>query len=449
MILDTEERKTQSLIALARNYYAGDQIVYLTDRQAAWLALHGHDVSFNVNVSAMVVDAVVERLSVLGFKTSDPELATAVDSWWRLARMDALSAEVHLYGVRDGEELVIADWNAAENRPDYILHPRYVDKTAGGDSFGVWMEYADGNVYGRAERAAKRWSDLDERGSVRERMTVYYPERIEKFYLAGGQWKPLEIEGEAWPLPWTSNGQPIGIPVAHFRNPGQESELKNIVPIQDALNKSWIDLLASADNSAFRLLVALGFVPTTDGAEPKSDGSNLLKILPGQMLATRKKPGEADLKSIEPSDLDSLLNLEERLVYKIASISSTPLSRFKVTGQVASEGTLKQQEGPLLAKIEKRQILFGDAWEDLMHISTRLSNAFGGTALDDDADLETLWRPAATRDETDELNRADIKKNKLGVPTETIWSEIGYTAEQSMAMKETPEFKNLTFGNYP
>ena len=47
---DPHEQKKQSLIALARRYYDGDQTVYLTNRQKAWLDLHGGAVRFNVNV---------------------------------------------------------------------------------------------------------------------------------------------------------------------------------------------------------------------------------------------------------------------------------------------------------------------------------------------------------------------------------------------------------------
>ena len=448
-MLDEEERAAQSLIVLARRYYDGDHDVYLTDRQKAWLELHGSDVKFTVNHCPTVVDAVVERLSVTGFKLPDnqSELSTRLWQWWRLARMDAISSECHLQAVRDSEAFVIANWLPEEKRPEYILHPRYVDTLAGGDGFGMWMDYPDGNLFTKPEKANKRWSDHDEKGNARERLTVYYPERIEKFYLKSGKWEKLELEGEAWPLPWVTNqGRPIGIPVAHFFNPGLKSELRDIIPIQDAYNKEWLDLLAAGDTTAFRILVMLGFRPTTDGAEPKADGSNLLKVAPGQQIATTKGPGQADAKAIEAADLSSLLSLEERLVRTMATISDTPLSRFQISGQVAAEGTLKQQEGPLVSKVEKRQMLFGDSWEELERITMALSNAFGGTNDDTTLEIETQWKSAATRDDANEIKIAQGKK-ELGATREQVLSEVGYTAEQIKQMKADPDWnaKTATF----
>jgi len=48
----------------------------------------------------------------------------------------------------------------------------------------------------------------------------------------------------------------LGVPVVHFRNNDQgydygASELSSVIPLQNALNKTIIDLLASADTSAF------------------------------------------------------------------------------------------------------------------------------------------------------------------------------------------------------
>src|ERR1700752_1891197 len=102
-MLDPEERKAQNLILLARQYYDGDQPVFMTDRQEAWLKQHGSDVQFTVNHCPTVVDAVVERLQVTGFTMVDDELAKTNWEWWKAMRMDNTQNETHKWAVRDGE----------------------------------------------------------------------------------------------------------------------------------------------------------------------------------------------------------------------------------------------------------------------------------------------------------------------------------------------------------
>lgn len=440
MTATDEERKHQGVIALARKYYDGEQTVYLTTRQKAWLDLHPGKVQFTVNVSATVVDAVVERLRVTGFDAGQEgaPLAETLWGWWTANRMDAVQTEVHRAAVRDGEAFVLTAWNNATKRPDFVYHPRFVDRQAGGDAFGMWVEYENDDPFNAAQRAVKQWSELID-GKPRTRRTVFYPERIEK-YVFDGEWRQItDAEGEPWPLPWvTRNGAPLGIPVAHFRNPALRSELVDVIPLQDALNKAWLDILAASDSTAFRMLVVLGFVPTTDGREPAEDGSNLLQIAPGQMLATRKKPGEVQITAIEPASLDPLLQVEERIVQRVAQVSDTPLSRFQFSGQVAAEGTLKQQEAPLIAKIEQRQVLFGNAWEDVADQARWQAATFGEAEIDLETELNTVWAPAAVRDQLAEIEAATGKR-ALGVPEAQLWSELGYDAAQIAEMMAMPE----------
>ena len=205
-----------------------------------------------------------------------------------------------------------------------------------------------------------------------------------------------------------------------------------------ALNKAWLDILAASDSTAFRMLVELGFVPTTDGREPAEDGSNLLQIAPGQMLATRKKPGEVEITAIEPSSLDPLLQVEERIVQRVAQVSDTPLSRFQFSGQVAAEGTLKQQEAPLIAKIEQRQVLFGNAWEDMADQARWQAATFDTAEIDLTTAINTVWAPAAVRDQLAEIEAATGKR-ALGVPEAQLWSELGYDAAQIAEMMAMPE----------
>jgi hypothetical protein len=440
---DQEEKKAQDLIVLARKYYDGDHEVYLTDRQEAWLDLHNGQIKFTVNHCPTIIDAIVERLKVTGFGLPEGnDLADQLWKWWKDNRMDIVQIEAHRWALRDGESFILVNWDKAGKLPEFILHPRFVDKSAGGKGFGMWMEYPQDNYLMKPERAIKQWEETNAEGKNQERMTIYYPDRVERYVKVKGKWAEYrENEADEWPTPWVlSDGTPIGIPVTHFINSGLISEIKEIIPLQDALNKSWLDIMAAADTTAFQMLVFLGWIPTTDGQDPKSDGSNLLKVAPGQMIGTKKSPNNVDFREISPADLTPLLDVEERIVFRMALISDTPLSRFLTSKQVSSADTLKEQDRPLVAKVQERQTRFGNAWEDTMILALRIAKAFGGMTEEiSDLELSTLWSPAEL---VDEKLQAEAKKLKqeLGVTTEQLWAELGYSEEQIEKMMESPEY---------
>jgi len=431
-----------------------------------------------VNLCADVVDSVVERLAVSGFafeteegstRTRDQLQEETIWRWWQDAKMATVAGEAHKWASRDGEAFILIDWDVERGRPRFILHPRYVDAFLTGGSgatwkdpwagYGMWMEYPFNDYLAEPIRAVKRWYEWEpETKRNVQRQTVYYADRIEKYILDGGQWLPfmenvvvrddagnvVGIADAPWPTPWVdAQGNPLGIPVAHVHNPGSKSDLDDVIPLQDGLNKQWLDLLATADSTGFRLLFTFGFVMTTDGKEPNADSSNVVKITPGSAYGTSKPKNEVDVKDIEPGDLKSLLMLEERIVFRIADVSDTPLSRFQTTHMIAAEGTLKQQEAPYVSKIMNRQTVYGDAWAWAMQMAVKLAMTFGQKSFPE-AQLRTIWKPAELRSDKDRADTAKVHA-ELGVPEEFLWSEqLGYSAEQIAKMKDTEEWKDKT-----
>lgn len=444
-----EEKQLQRNIMLARHYFDGEHEVPLTERQKEYLGFNTAKPRFAANFCRVIVNAVVERLIVDGFDSDDEILSAWAESLWQANRMDATARLVHQMAVRDGEAFLLVDWDDNEKRPRFIAHPRYVDAMQGGTGYGCKAHYPDDDDTQPMLYASKRWTETitNERGQreTRQRLTAYYPERVERYVLAttGSEagWQQYRDKGQTeWPTPWvTTAGDPLGIPAIHFRNPHLRSELWDAVPLQDAINKVLLDIMASADTSGFRLLFASGWLPTTDGALPATDGSNLLKISPGQIVGTSKDG--ASLTPIEGADLAPMLETADSLIMKLAQITDTPTGRFQMTRAVAAEGTLKQQEAPLLGKVRAREVLFGDAWEDMLYLARRLTNTFGGESIGEESLLETRWKPSESRDEAEWIATLAIKREKLMVPLEQIWSEVGYSGEQIAKMMSSPEYR--------
>lgn len=418
-------------ILRARRYYAGEHGVTLPPRLQQFIGP-----GFRLNASRTVISALVERLHLRGFGDQQPEQATArahprVAAWagavWQHNRMDARQDAVHTAALRDGETFVIVDWDVEHDQPRFSPHPRFTALEAGGDGFGVYLVHPDDDPARPPLAAVKQWAEQVD-GQQRLRRTVYYPDRVARYAHDGRGWQPYRPDDGPWPLPWLDlHGQPLGIPVVAFRNPDRRPEAWDALPLQDALNKTLIDLLSTADHSAFQVLVALGWVPTTDARPPAADGSNRLTIDPGQIIGTTRPKTEADLKALPPADLGPLLDLAQQLLLWLALVSDTPITRFITTRQVASEQTLRQQEEPLLIKVRSRQTRYGNAWEDAMQLARRLANTFGAAALPPDTPIEALWAPASRRPDPQQLTEWRTKA-ALGVPQAQLWREMGYPA---------------------
>ena len=261
-------------------------------------------------------------------------------------------------------------------------------------------------------------------------MTIYEPAKVSKFEYRGG-WIPYRDVGDkTWPIAWVDRaGKPLGIPVAHFKNPDLRPEALDAIPIQDAINKTLLDVLGAGDSTAFRIFTAFGFIPTTDGKAPEADGSNWMRIEPAAIIGTSAKgPQEASFDAIDGADLGPLLEALQQLLLYSAIVTRTPVTRFQVTGQVAAEGTLKQQNESLISKIKLRQTLFGNAWEDTLAIARRIQNAFGTeAALNEEEPFSAQWAEAETRNDLQVAQELQIKHDSLGVPLHQIWSEFGYS----------------------
>ena len=383
--IEEQEDERAAKYVMFREYYDGDHSSQLTMRLRKFLELKSGQ-EFNLNMCPIVVDALAEKLKVAGFTSDGP--ADLLALWWKKNRMDAQQAVVHLAAVRDGDTFVLVEWDNVNARPLFTQENAY-DGTA-----GMRVIYSDERRT-VPQVAIKRWTISAGLDITARRANLYFPDRIEKYVNSGPGWERFyEPDDERWPIPWVDRAsRPLGIPVVHFRNMDEgydhgKSELDNVVPMQNALNKTVIDVLAAADTTGFQVLWMTGGDP---GASTNPDGSVKpgIAIAPGSWVYNTNP--DAKIGAIEPADLDGIIKVADLWAAKIATITRTPLTLFQLTGQVAAADTIKEGRAGLISKARDRQTVFGNAWEDAMTMALRLYNTWGAGGAADDAEIAVVW----------------------------------------------------------
>lgn len=515
--LCNDDLDEQALVCEYRDYYDGDHRTELTERQQAFLdSVAGQ--KFRLNQCPNVVEALVDRLEVTGFEViaqeeeseeiPDPPaesdeaeaqpgagLADFAAMLWEENRMDAGQEEIFRQAAIDYVTYVVLDIDEA-GRITFNHNDRYTAPTATGSGTGegVKLHYATANRRWGPIFATKRWAVQSGDGAgYRRYFTVYYPDRIERYYQddreqsgskergESGWLRLVEKEGPlagVWPQPWIDQaGQPLGIPVVEFRN-GRASELSEVTPIQRALNKSFIDLIAAADAAGFSIYFAAGWTPTSDGNPIVLDaGGNVvssnaaLKLSPGAIVYTTNKDGRMEV--LPGDDLTRLIQVIDRHILSIAQVSRTPVSNFQMFGQIPSADSQKQLETGLLAKCKSRHRVYGNAWEDLIYLARRVAMGapkYGTTSAagrivgtgevagfglpaytamlqgTEGVKIGTLWKDAQTRNERDHLETLRIKK-ELGVPQGQIYLEMGYSQQQAERWEAAAEERRLAMAS--
>lgn len=445
-IVERQQAAAEKTRAL-RAYYGGEHPIMLTDRQREFLgplvgkrqnvndpATYTADFTFAHNLLGAVVDTLSERLSVTGFTVNgasmddeeNGEQARALWDWWKRARMDLIEQELYVAALRDGKGYLIVD--PATGDPRCVRH----DLDDGKTGIMLHRDPEDASHVLYATRYFWTFDPLRPGQTGIERKTVYLPGEVRKYQRRGmGQWVAVMDDGDpSWPLPWADAAGPLGVAVTEFANPGG-AEIERVIGLQNALNKSWLDLIAAADMTGFQIYASEysdpNYMPVAE-SDAGIEGRDEMVIAPGRMIEI----GGGTFKAIPPADLTPLLDVIGNLTTAIAGVSRTPQYLLRPVGgsDVPSGEALKQTESGLVARAVKRQRVWGQAWEDVLRLVIRVAAAYGpGLGVDADAQIEVQWADPNTRNELSTAQTAQIHK-ALGVPDVQIWQMLEYTPAQ-------------------
>lgn len=404
----------------------------------------------------LIVDAVDERMQVTGFRIGVNAERGDMDAWniWQVNKLDSGSRMGHVEAlIREEAAAIVWFGDASTNdKPKITIE----------SPSQVYVEFADSSRTVRAA-ALKLW--LDDDGY--EYATVYLPDFIYKYRSAnkataarlvneasefesnrpsGGagtvkvgfrsgftlaeaqQWVPREIATEAWPL-----SNPLGVvnvvPLTNRPRLGRngESELRKVIPVQDAVNKIIADLLVASEFQSFQQRVLIGWdIPKDANGKPLPNAQ--LVQASSRLWATENK--DAKVVELKALDLSSQIKAVEMFVQHIASQTRTPPHYFYLSGNFPSGESIKSAETGLVAKARTKMLHFGEAWEEVIRIAFAIMN----DPRSKEYASETIWRDPESRTESEHID-AVTKKLALGVPQEQLWEDAGYSPQQIARFK--------------
>lgn len=400
----TEQTMLAEQVALARRYADGDHDAKLTEEMKAMLRVAKRQAGapFNINHCENIIQTVVDRLELSTVETDNTEATAWCQDVLDVNRVDGLQLSLSEAAIRDGNTFVLAYWDNEAGEVAWSHEDAY----DGIDGMIV--------VYGSDQRhpaiAIKLWQETVSSGgtlSENTRINVYYPDRVEKYI--SGEGSVLNIYET--PQPWTVGGEPIGVPVIHFAHQGKryarygKSILDDVIPVQDALNRTLISMVMSSELTAFQIRYAIGMKAPAG-------------ITPGMWLDAYvkddkglTKPPSDDQKrwldsirfgSLEQGDVTQFLNVANFLISQMYTVSRIP--EPKESSNVSGEA-LKQLESGLLGRVRRCHVGFGNAWENALMVSARIQAAYG-SAPPAATRFYARWMPGAIRNNTEIVDNA-------------------------------------------
>jgi hypothetical protein len=397
-------------VALYLAYYEGESnIIALLDTEERQVFRRFLDES-QANWCELVANAVAERMQVVGFEWG--ESSDAAWAIWQANQMDADAELVQTDAIVTGRGYVLV-------QPDED-NPSGVSITAE-SPLEATVLYAPGN---RRQRIAgyKRFADpiTDKRTEV-----LILPDTI-------ATWLPNQADPNLAPNPAGAVGMIEVTPQPRTMGPPR-SELDPAIPIVDRIHTTIFNRLVASDFGAFRQIWATGVklarqvVTTTNPDGTTADSTVVVKpwnVGANQLLVNEDPAGRFGVFPGDP--LAGYLGAVEQDIESLASITQTPAYYFGHNRLVnLAADAIQALDAGLVAKIRRRMLHVGEAWETAMRLALGLVGDPGSANVAG----EVLWADPETRSMA-QLADALTKIATLGVPREVLWARWGATPQE-------------------
>jgi hypothetical protein len=384
--------------------------------------------SFADNWLRLVINVTNNRLKVEGFRVGSGVDTDLVDqtAWkvWRANRLSRGSRVAHRDAMKFGTSFILVDPFGPDGSPlQASATPRVT----------VESPYQVVGIHRPDDRTAlvaaiKKWVGSD--GYLY--LNYYLPDVVQKFRSAAPS-QELNRQsqiGLLQPASWQLLGEvenPLGevpiVPIENEPDPivGGESDLSDLIPLNDALNKTIRDSLIGSEYEGFRQRIITGVDVPRDPETGKSLAEDQIALV-ASASRTWMIPN-ADAKFYEGGEINltSQMALVDTLIHHISEISQTP--GYLLVGKLSnlSADAIRAAELGFVAKLEGKQEDYAASWERALGL------VFAAMKQpQEDGTIETIWKDAASNSGSVLANELNLMA-ALGVPQQALLEKYGYS----------------------
>jgi hypothetical protein len=377
------------------------------------------------NLPRLAIGSLAERLRVTGFSNAD------VWPQWLANDLDQLSDAAHRDALLLGTSYAIV-WADKHGNPQVSIEsPKQVTVLADPGSREI--------VAG-----LKRWQTR-----TTTECALYLPDQVIR--LSANSLGAVATEFDVV----SEMDNPLGVvPVVQIRNAeripvGQPyyyperlldwgwSEVHDLMPLVDAINKLLVDMMVSAEYTARPRRWATGIDlvekarvdkngdPVLDGdGEPIVDVVNPIPEGPRTMVS---EAPEAKFGQLNGAALDGYQNAVNVFLGQIMAVGALPAHYVGIfSDNPASADALRASEAALTARAESRQKMFGRAWEQVGRLMVAVKDGADPATVD----VRTQWCDPGTASASQEAD-AITKLVQTGVLSRVgALRRLGYTEDQ-------------------
>lgn len=366
------------------------------------------------NFAKLVCEAVRERMTPVGIRTSaDDDITGDAEAWriWQRAGMPVESAEVHRSMFRFGSSYVIV------GPPDDVTKVPVITCE---DPRQIITEH-DPRQQRRVVAALKVFHDDVESADF---CYLWLPGKLRVARrdiprLAYGSM--LEVAFAKDLFHWDTERSldlpsQTMLPVHRFRNEDGRAEFEPHIDLLKRINHETLQRMVISAYQAFKQRAAMN-LPVVDEDGTEIDYSQILVSDPG---AFWQLPADVEFWESQSIDLSPILNAVRSDVEQLASVTRTPLHYLSPAGvNQSAEGAALAREG-LVFKTEDRMERCSATWSDVLSDAFLWMDDTQRANLDQ---LQIIWKPAERESLASRLDAA-TKATTAQVPWRTIMTDI-------------------------